>query len=90
MQQSEVIDRVYRILHTELDIDNDKQIQLNSHIMNDLGADSLGGVQIIMSMEEEFSPEDGDQIEISDDDAEKIRTVKDAVDFLLNAGIQDE
>ena len=63
---------------------------MEASFIDDLNADSLDLVELIMSMEEEFSPEDGEQIEISDDDAEKIRTVKDAVDFLLNAGIQDE
>ena len=73
MQQSELMDRVYRILRTELDIDDDKQIQLNSHIMNDLGADSLGGVEIIMSMEEEFN------ITIPDNKIDEIFYVKDIV-----------
>ena len=54
MQKSEVKDRVYRILHDELDIEG-TTITPNMHLMNDLGADSLGSVEIVMSMEDEFN-----------------------------------
>ena len=47
MQKSEVKDRVYRILHDELDIEG-VTITPNMHLMNDLGADSLGSVEIVM------------------------------------------
>ena len=53
MQKSEVKDRVYRILHDELDIEG-TTITPNMHLMNDLGADSLGSVEIVMCMEDEF------------------------------------
>ena len=84
-----VFDRVKELIVDQLGVD-ESSVSMEASFIDDLNADSLDLVELIMSMEEEFSPEDGDQIEISDDDAEKIRTVKDAVDFLLNAGIQDE
>ena len=84
-----VFDRVKDLIVEQLGVD-ESSVSMEASFIDDLNADSLDLVELIMSMEEEFSPENGDQIEISDDDAEKIRTVKDAVDFLLNAGIQDE
>ena len=55
--------------------------------VDDLEADSLDLVELIMSLEEEFS---GDvQLEISDEDAEKIVTVQDAVDYVQDHGIED-
>tara|TARA_B110000014_G_C20118280_1_gene591438 strand:- start:591 stop:854 length:264 start_codon:yes stop_codon:yes gene_type:complete len=84
-----VFDRVKELIVDQLGVD-ESSVSMEASFIDDLNADSLDLVELIMSIEEEFSPEDGDQIEISDDDAEKIRTVKDAVDFLLNAGIQDE
>ena len=57
--------------------------------VDDLNADSLDLVELIMSMEEEFSA-DGTTLEISDEDAEKILTVQDAVDYLKDLGVEDE
>ena len=88
-EMATVFDRVKELIVEQLGVD-ESSVSMEASFIDDLNADSLDLVELIMSMEEEFSPEDGDQIEISDDDAEKIRTVKDAVDFLLNAGIQDE
>ena len=72
MQTSEVIDRVYRVLHDELDIEG-ITITPNMHLMNDLGADSLGGVEIIMCMEDEFN------ITIPDEKIDQIVFVEDIV-----------
>ena len=60
----------------------------NASFVDDLNADSLDLVELIMSLEEEFSGE-GNDIEISDEDAEKIQTVQDAIDFLHDLGIED-
>lgn len=56
-----------------------KDIQMDSKIMDDLGADSLDVFQIIMGIEEEFD------IEIANEEAEKIATVGDAVEQIKNA-----
>ena len=54
----------------------------------DLNADSLDLVELIMAFEEEFS-QGGQQVEISDEDAEKINTVQQAVESLKGKGVQD-
>ena len=54
----------------------------------DLNADSLDLVELIMAFEEEFS-QDGNPLEIPDEDAERIMTIQDAVDYLKEHGIQD-
>ena len=72
MHQYEIIDRVNKVLHEELDIP-EGTIQQESHIMNDLGADSLGSVEIVLCMEEEFD------IIMPDNDIDKIHKVKDIV-----------
>jgi len=55
----------------------------------DLNADSLDLVELIMAFEEEFS-QDGKPLEIPDEDAERIMTIQNAVDYLKEHGIQDE
>ena len=72
---SDVADRVKRIVLEHLGVDEDKVVESASFI-DDLGADSLDTVELVMAFEEEFS------IEIPDDAAEKILTIKDAVDFI--------
>ena len=64
-------------------------VEVTGEIVDDLNADSLDLVELIMSMEEEFS-KDGKTLEISDEDAEKIATVQDAIDYLKDLGIEDE
>ena len=54
----------------------------------DLNADSLDLVELIMAFEEEFS-QDGKPLEIPDEDAERIMTIQNAVDYLKEHGIQD-
>jgi acyl carrier protein len=72
---SDVADRVKKIVLEHLGVDEDKVVETASFI-DDLGADSLDTVELVMAFEEEFG------IEIPDDAAEKILTVKDAVDFI--------
>jgi acyl carrier protein len=57
--------------------------------VEDLNADSLDLVELIMSIEEEFS-KDGQTVEISDEDAEKIATVQDAVSYITEHGGADD
>jgi acyl carrier protein len=72
----------------QLGVEED-QVTPSASFVDDLNADSLDLVELIMSIEEEFSA-DGSQVEISDEDAEKIQTVQDAIDFIHDAGIEDD
>ena len=83
-----VFERVKKIIVEQLGVD-DNEVAPNASFVDDLNADSLDLVELIMSMEEEFSS-DGKPIEISDEDAEKIVTVQDAVDYIRDLGIEDE
>jgi acyl carrier protein len=83
-----IFERVRGLITEQLGVDDD-EVTMNASFVDDLNADSLDLVELIMSIEEEFS-KDGVQLEISDEDSEKIRTVQDAVDYLKDAGIEDE
>ncbi|HWQ28350.1 MAG TPA: acyl carrier protein [Dehalococcoidia bacterium] len=83
-----VFERVRKIIVDQLGVDPE-QVVPSASFVDDLNADSLDLVELIMSMEEEFS-KDGKPLEISDEDAEKIVTVQDAVDYLKDLGIEDE
>lgn len=83
-----VFERVRKIVVEQLGVDED-QVVPNASFVDDLNADSLDLVELIMSMEEEFS-KDGNALEISDEDAEKIVTVQDAIDYLKDLGIEDK
>ena len=81
-----IFERVRAIAVEQLGVDESDVVPAASFV-DDLEADSLDLVELIMSLEEEFS---GDvQLEISDEDAEKIVTVQDAVDYLQDHGIED-
>jgi len=81
-------ERVRKLIVEQLGVD-EEQVVPSASFVDDLNADSLDLVELIMSMEEEFS-NDGSTLEISDEDAEKIVTVQDAVDYLKDLGIEDE
>jgi acyl carrier protein len=83
-----VFERVRKIIVDQLGVE-ESQVVPNASFVDDLNADSLDLVELIMSMEEEFS-KDGQALEISDEDAEKIVTVQDAVDYLKDLGIEDK
>ena len=70
-----VEDRVKAIIVEQLGVDAD-EVNPDASFVEDLGADSLDTVELIMAFEEEFS------VEISDDEAEKIKKVKDAVEYI--------
>jgi acyl carrier protein len=72
---NDIGDRVKKIVVEHLGVDESKVGDTASFI-DDLGADSLDTVELVMAFEEEFD------LEISDDEAEKIRTVGDAVDYI--------
>lgn len=82
-----VQERVKGLVAERLGVNDDK-VTPDASFTEDLNADSLDLVELIMAFEEEFS--DGDNaLEISDEDAEKIRTVQNAVDFLKSKGAED-
>ena len=78
-------DRLKDIVTDKLGVDSE-QVVPTASFMNDLDADSLDLVELIMAFEEEFSTDDN-PVEISDEDAEGILTVQDALNFLTKKGI---
>jgi len=72
---SDINERVKKIVVEHLGVDAAK-VTDNASFIDDLGADSLDTVELVMAFEEEFS------VEIPDDAAEKIITVKDAIDYI--------
>ncbi|MBI2942612.1 MAG: acyl carrier protein [Candidatus Wallbacteria bacterium] len=73
--EAEILEKVKDLVSKQLSV-NDKQITPEASFIEDLGADSLDTVELIMTLEEKFD------IEISDEDAEKIKTVQDVVDYV--------
>ncbi len=82
-----VDERVKSIVADRLGVDEEKVVPEASFV-DDLSADSLDLVELIMAFEEEFSTDDN-KVEIADEEAEKILTVQDAIDYLANQGIDD-
>ena len=82
-----LIERVQSVVAEKLSVDEDEVIP-DASFTEDLNADSLDLVELIMAFEEEFSSDDV-QIEISDEDAEEITTVQAAIDFLRENGVED-
>jgi acyl carrier protein len=72
-----VFEKVKKIIVEQLGVEED-EINMESSFIDDLGADSLDIVELIMALEEEFD------IEIPDSEAEKIASVGDAVDYIKN------
>ena len=78
---SDISERVKKIVIEHLGVDEDKVVETASFI-DDLGADSLDTVELVMAFEEEFGSE------ISDSEAEKILTVGDAIKFIESKSAQ--
>lgn len=72
---ADVLERVTKIIVDRLGVE-ESQVNLEATFKEDLGADSLDVVELVMELEDEFD------MEISDDDAEKIATVGDAVNYI--------
>ena len=70
-----VAEKMIDIIEEQLSVDREKIVP-GASFVDDLGADSLDLVELIMAMEEEF------EVEIPDEDAEKITTVQDAIDYV--------
>ncbi|MFS8866737.1 acyl carrier protein [Synechococcus sp. H65.1] len=77
MSAEEVYQRVRKIVSEQLGVEDDK-VTLEANFQNDLGADSLDTVELVMAFEEEFD------LEIPDEDAQGIATVQDAVNYILS------
>ena len=71
-----LVERVKKIVAEQLGV-NEAEIKNESSFVDDLGADSLDTVELVMALEDEF------EMEIPDEQAEKITTVQQAVDFIL-------
>ena len=75
---STISEKVIKIVAKELDVD-EADVKLESTFVDDLGADSLASVEVMMALEEEFD------IQIPDEDAEKIASVQQVVDYISQA-----
>ena len=71
----EVENKVREIVCQQLDVDPE-QVKLETSFVEDLGADSLAVVELVLALEEEF------EMDIPDEDTEKLRTFKDAVEYI--------
>ncbi len=83
-----IINRVQTVVADKLGVDA-SEVVLEASFSEDLNADSLDLVDLIMAFEEEFSTDDN-AVEISDEDAEGITTVQLAIDYLKNHGVSDD
>ncbi len=83
-----VFERVRKIIVEQLGVE-EGDVTPQTSFVDDLNADSLDLVELIMAMEEEFS-QGGKSMEISDEDAEKIATVQDAVNYIIEHGIAED
>ena len=75
MDREEVLDKVKAVVVDQLNVEEDEVID-DASFVDDLGADSLGIVELVMALEEEFG------VSIPDEDAESIKTVGDAVSYI--------
>ena len=76
MEKSEIEKTVTGIVCEQLGV-SESEVKTDSSFVDDLGADSLDTVELVMALEEEFD------LEIADEDAEKISTVQEAVDYIV-------
>ncbi len=82
-----IFERLRNIVVEQLGVD-EAEVVPSASFVNDLGADSLDLVELIMSLEEGFSTPT-QKVTIPDEDAEKIITVQDAIDYIKDLGISD-
>jgi len=83
-----VFERLKKIIIDQLGVE-EEQVVPSASFVDDLNADSLDLVEVVMAMEDEFS-DDNRKIQIPDEDAEQIITVQDAIDYIKELGIEDE
>jgi acyl carrier protein len=82
-----VYDRVKNVVVDRLGVE-ESSVTMEASFVDDLNADSLDLVELIMAFEEEFSTDEL-AVKISDEDAEQIRTIENAVDFITSKGVSD-
>ena len=82
-----IVERVQKVVADRLSVDEADVIP-GAMLAEDLEADSLDLVELIMALEEEFTTDDN-PVEISDEDAEKIRSVQDIITYVAGKGITD-
>ena len=75
MADAKAVEKVKQIISEQLGVD-EGEVTPSASFVDDLGADSLDQVELVMALEEAFD------VEIPDEDAEKIRTVQDAIDYI--------
>ena len=75
MDREEILDKVKAVVVDQLNVEEDEVVE-DASFIDDLGADSLGIVELVMALEEEFG------ISIPDEDAESIKTVGDAISYI--------
>jgi len=82
-----IFEKIKAIVVDQLGV-NEADVVPTASFVEDLGADSLDLVELIMALEEAFStPEQ--KVEIPDEDAEKIATIQDAIDYIKEKGVQE-
>ena len=77
MNENEILEKLKNIIAVQLNVEEDSVVP-GANFIDDLGADSLDIVELVMSIEDEFN------IQIEDADAENIVTVKDVIDYIKN------
>lgn len=77
MEESEILAKIREVVAEKLDVDKE-EVTESAHFVDDLGADSLDVVELIMGLEDEFD------LEISDEKAEELETVGDAVTYIAS------
>lgn len=82
-----IFERIKPLVVEQLGVE-EENVKPTASFVEELGADSLDLVELIMSLEEEFSTP-AKKIEIPDEDAEKIVTIQDAVDYIKDLGVED-
>ena len=82
-----VFERLRKISVEQLGVE-EAEVVPSANFVDDLGADSLDLVELIMALEEEFTSP-SQKVEIPDEDADKIVTVQDAVDYIKDLGVED-
>ena len=83
-----VFERLKKIVIEQLGVE-EAQVVPSASFVDDLNADSLDLVELVMAMEDEFS-DDNKKIQIPDEDAEKIVTIQDTINYLRDLGVEDD